>query len=419
MNKIGDESVSAQTLEERLDVSNLTYLAKDDANVVVERSVKIQYADSPQYNETSEIVINWQTGNDYISTRDSYLRLEVSPSKAGADLDATTGFGKGFVTNLFRRIRVVSRSGDVISHIDKSNLLNYYKIKYEHTKAWRAQQGSLIGNGVSFGTAVASNKQEFIVPLSMLAPVFDTDMLLPNMLCKGLRIEISMENVATAFDDNTATPSGITTYSVTSVEAHLDSYRLSDGAQNLLNDEAKSRGLVLQYFDYENSSFTKTAAETQVSLEVRKTASMANSAFSVARPSANINLVTEDSFKSTEYKSGREYQYRIGSVYMPVQHVAGINQAYNYVGYCLGKLNRGIEMGVNLEEFTGAGDDGDAIDCVSIDRYWLDNSGLALNNSTSLNYNARGLPAVGLQIDIFLKHTRSLNIFLENLVRSD
>jgi len=67
MNRImtsDDSKLSSKDLDEMLDISNLSYVAEDDANLVVERTQKIQYADSPDYNPTSNnlVIINWQTG---------------------------------------------------------------------------------------------------------------------------------------------------------------------------------------------------------------------------------------------------------------------------------------------------------------------------------------------------------------------
>jgi hypothetical protein len=411
MQRIGEETkVSGTTLEERLDVSNLTYLANDDSNLIVERSQKKQFADSPSFSPGNVIVVNFQTGSDYISGKDSTLRFEVDVTlAAGGALVAATDFGKGFCTNLFKKIRIISRSGDVVCDIDKANLLNFYKIRYDHTKAWRDQNaGALLGYGHDFNTTA---KIECIVPLSILAPIFDTDMLLPNMLCKGLRIEITCESADVALK----TAGDAVTYEITGVETLLDSYRLSEGAVNLLNNESKNRGLVMQYRDYENSSFTKDNGPVAVSFDVRKTVSMANSAMAVVRTTTAVTARASDSFESSAYEANQSYQFRIASTYLPVQPVEKAVQAYNQVGYCLGQLNKGKETPVTLGEFKA----GEAISCVSIDRYWLENSGLALSNSTSLNFQSSGLNSAESNIDIFLNHTRSLNIYLENLVRSD
>ena len=410
MQKVGDEKLSASTLADRLDVSNLTYLAQDDANVVVERTQKIQYADSPEYKSNGQIVVNWQTGNDFISGRDSMLRLKVTATGgAGASLE------KGFITNIFNRVRVVTRSGVVVSHIDKYNLLTYYKTKYSRTKAWRTQQGvGLLGNG---GSIANDGTNEYLIPLSLVAPIFDTNMLLPASLVKGLRLEIKLERPEIAF---------VTAgdYEVAGVQCILDSYRLSDGAQNLINNESKNRGLIIQYHDYQNSSFTLDPNQTTASLDVRKTASMAVGSMAILRrtPEGKDDDIEAkiDSFASKVYEAGRSYQWRIGSTYLPVQAVAGPVQGYAQAAYCFSKLNHKKELGVEFKEWSEEQHNGQNVMCCDISRYWLQNSGLAISNSTSLNFNLEGVDGTdGKKLDIFLTHVRSLQVFLENVVRSD
>lgn len=411
MQKVGDEKVNATTLTDRLDVSNLTYLAKDDSNVVVERTQKIQYADSPVYASNQEIVINWQTGNDYISGRDSMLRLNLKIT--GQDSE----FGAGFVTNLFNRVRVVSRSGVVVSHIDKYNLLTYFQTKYSRTKAWQTQQGTALLGYKLPAEIAADDTQEFLIPLSLIAPIFDIDELLPNQLCKGLRLEIKLERpeVALVAVDNGAD------YEVSSVQCILDTYRLSDGAQSLLNSMSKNSGLVIQYEDHENSSFTLNNAATSSSVDVRKTASMAVRSIAVLRKTITNDEGKVDSFGSKNFEAERTYQWRIGSTYLGVQAVLGPVQGYAQAAYCYSKLKHKKELGVEFKEEWNAGDNvSQNIMCCDISRYWLANSGLAISNSTSLNFDLQNIDGAGAKkLDIFLTHVRSLQIFLENIIRSD
>ena len=428
MNRImtsDDSKLSSKDLDEMLDISNLSYVAEDDANLVVERTQKIQYADSPSYNPNSNnlIIVNWQTGEDYISGRDSSLRFTIAPtSTAGAVFSNVASFGNGSVLNIFKRVRVVSRSGVVINDIDESGLLNALKTKYEHTYEWRTQQqGELLGFGDTFGGPTsATASQYYDVPLKCLAGIFDLDMLLPSMLCRGLRLEITLAPASEVFTQTTDT-SNVVGYDITEVQCNLDSYRLSSGAVNKLNDLSKSSaGLVVQYHDYENSQFTKLNGATNFSAEVRKVASMANQVWAVLRDESTG--LAGDDFKTSSAIDN--FQYRIGSLYLPVQDVLAkgvggapqdrLRQYYQQVNYVLGRLNNGREMGVRFSEFAN-----NLISPATIDRYWLKNSGLAINNSTTLTWSMSGNSGQARRVDIFLKHTRSLTIFLNNLVKSE
>jgi len=341
------------------------------------------------------------------------LRFTLSTTSAGAyDGGEEPTFANGSVLNLFKRIRIVSRSGVVINDITESHLLNALKTKYEHTYEWRTQQQgqALLGFGEVF---LNVDDKYFDVPLSCLAGIFDLDMLLPSMLCRGLRMEITLAPLSEAFKQETDS-NEITGYSISNVQCNLDSYRLSAGAVNKLNDLSKSSaGLVIQYCDYENSQFKKEITQANFSGEVRKVASMANQVWAVLRPDAQ-ELKTD--FFATD-SNIENYQYRIGSLYLPVQEVQSKNlkQYYQQVNYVLGKLNNGKELGVRFEsEFAS-----NLISVATIDRYWLRNAGLALNNSTTLTWTFQGTAGAAQRIDIFLKHTRSLSVFLNNIVKSE
>ena len=138
MNNRSDDTLTSQDLEVSLDVGNLLYLEEKSSNVVVERTIKIQYADSPEYSENSEIVVNFQTGSDYISSKDSFMKLTLGAiygSDGTTPATGTVNFGvNGSILNCFKTIRVLSRSGTVIAQTDSANLLNFYKVNYQNTK---------------------------------------------------------------------------------------------------------------------------------------------------------------------------------------------------------------------------------------------------------------------------------------------
>jgi len=436
--KSSDDTLRAQDLETSLDISNLLYLEKKESNVIVERSQKIQYSDSPVNYDDSVVVLNFQTGSDYISSKDSYLRV-VLKTYASDRKTATTGvvtLGKfGTILNCFKTVRVVGRAGDVVAQIDSSNLLNYYKINYEHTRQWKEQQGSaLIGwSGTGNGTVIPNGAStEFLIPLQLVCPFFESPELLPNMLCRGMRLEITLENPSVAFQQKTATDLG--SYSLEGVQLHLDSYTLTSGALNWLNDRSASNGLVMTYQDYENSHFSKGATTTSYAYEVRKTASMANAVMTIFRESrvkadggaGGTPATTEldqNSFGSSQPVATDTMQYRVASLYLPIQPIVGPLQIYQQQNYALDRLRTGQELGVSLAEFNE--ERGLAVHPAILDRYWLEGSGLAINNSTTLV--VQGVNAVSIggaqaepkDVDMFLKHTRSLTIFLQNLRRSD
>ena len=421
-----DQKVSANDLSEKLIASDLTYVAENTSNVVVERTRKVQYSQAREYFDGDEVIVDWQTGNDFISARDSFLKFKLDFFKADKTTTPTTSVPRfeakdstdltGSVLNLLRTVRVVARSSDVLTHIEKANLLAYQKTRYERTKEWVEQQGKTLvgfGTGDEAGRGAAPSR-EYCVPLSLVAPLFDVHPLLPNVLCKGLRLELTLENFANAIVlDSGSDADSAGSYRLTEVELHLDSYRLSDGALNMLNNMSAQNGLVLQYKDWEVSQFQKPNAVTNVTYEMRKAVSMATGAMTVVRATANIGNSAADSLASIPIVSTDQFQYRIGSTYLPIQKIKGKTQYYANSVYCKGRLRSHRELGLTGDEYDKVGHA-----CVDISRYWLENSGVALNNSTSLTWNA-DIAATQSNIDMFLCHNRVITIFLENIVKSN
>ena len=416
MNNRSDDTLTSQDLEVSLDVGNLLYLEEKSSNVVVERTIKVQYSDSPEYSENSEIVVNFQTGSDYISSKDSFMKLTLGAIYGSDGTTPATGlvnFGtNGSILNCFKTIRILSRSGTVIAQTDSANLLNFYKVNYQHSQQWKSQQGLAL-LGLNDTSNYINGGKEFLIPLQLISSFFETQELLPSQLCRSMRIEISVETAEVAFVHSGSVTTLPAKYTLEGVQVHLDSYSLTSAAVNWLNNRSAKEGLVMTYHDWENSQFSKAIGQTSYSYEVRKTASMSNSLMTIFR-NKRASEVAENSFASAELLATDTYQYRVGSLYLPVQPVQGKLQMYNQQNYAMDKLRSGHELGVTLTQFNALG----VLPAV-LDRYWLNNSGLALNNSTTASISGVNDGTKAKDVDIFLKHTRSLLVFLQQVRRSD
>jgi hypothetical protein len=393
-----------------LSASDLTYLADTETNCVSERSQRKTYAQKSRYTERQTAVLLLNTGSDFISNKNSVIQFKIGLTGG----TATTSFGGGRVLITFESIRVISRSGDVLSEVNKINLYNYYMNKVGQTFESRNHQSGrlLLGYGTDYDAGFSNQNivdgQEFVIPLRDLLPFFDDDVLLPAVVARGLRIEITLASTAAAFVDSAGSP--VTGFTVDNLELLLDSYRLSSGAMNALNSMAAKDGLVLTFKDVNNSQTLKTASQTKVSIEVTQAVSMANSVVTAIRPHANIELVSADSFATKETTATDSYQYRIGSVYLPQEQIVGSKQYYNQMKYCFDRLSDGKELGIRHNEFAK---NNLAVAC--LDRYWTAGSGLAINASTVLNFNTSVTAGTESDVDIFLCHTRRVVCFLENI----
>jgi hypothetical protein len=406
------DSFGNASIDELLSVNDLSYLADNESNIVVERSQKITYAQKTSYTQNEVIVLQLNTGSDFVSWLDSSLRILVNPTQEVGNATTIT-WGQGSVLNLFKTIRLISRSGVVITEITKLNLWNYFNLKMSHSNEWRTnQQGKkLLGVGVPLNPNITN---EYIIPLRDLCPFFSDDSTLsPSVINAGLRIEITLDGIAEIFQQTNGNTDFATNYDVSGIELNLDSYRLSAGAMSALNSMAASSGLVLTFPDLNNSKFAKNAGSTNFSCEVRQAVSMANYVYASIRTTANVSLPAADSFATIAPNDASTYQYRIASIYLPQTAVRGSKQYYAQLSYVQGDMKSGRELGI-----TDTDADQNALACATIARYSTKGSGMALNNSTSLNFNAT-LDTVQSDVDIFLMHTKRVVAFLESVVISE
>jgi len=437
---MSDNSLSRNDIDQSLTDSDLTYLAKNSSSLVIERTSKRSYADNPEYGTgNTNLVVNFQTGVDYVDGRNSYLRMVVEPNKLTND---KISWGYGTVLNLIDTVTIKSRSGTVLGRTERVNLLQYYETKYKNSYSYF---GSTVGGVQAEGGGMASGllgysdgltgdtlgpSREYNIPLHLIHSFFDQENLLPSMVMKGMRLEITLADASTAFKVTDGTPIA-PTYVVRNVWASLDSYRLTDDAMRKLNDMSReAEGLVLQYHDYEQSRFTRPVGVNNVSTEVRKTVSMANEAFLVTRIETNINDKAKDSFLAQPLTDGDRYQWRVGSMYLPQTELQGQAAWYANACYCKGQLKSREQPFVKYEHTlaptiptftsTASAGGGYAISCVDLDRYWLDLSGLAINNSVTLNANMEYSDASAAgELDLFLKHTRRIAVYNDNIIVMD
>ncbi|GAF95585.1 unnamed protein product, partial [marine sediment metagenome] len=275
-----------------------------------------QFSQQASYTSGSTVVTILNTGNDFISFKDSTMRFILTLKQiADGDLPNAATFGGGSVLNLFETIRVITRSGEVLTEINKLNLFNYFKQKIDHTYEWRTEQQGKVMLAADGGTLLP--EREFVVPMRMICPLFDDDVLTPANVARGLRIEITLATVATAFKDGGAGNRRVGEYTVSDAELLLDSYKLNGGAMNALNQMAAKDGLVLTYYDVNNSPSTKAAAAASLSSEVRQSVTMANQVWSSLRKTVDVIDRAADSFATREPLPGDSFQYRIGSIYLP------------------------------------------------------------------------------------------------------
>ena len=399
---------SQSAMLSKIDANDLTYIADTSSSLVVERTQKRQQADSPTYNASGNIVVNLQSGVDYIDFTKSMLHLKIIA--VGNNLVTRLG---GSILDVIDRVKISSRSGTVLTTVDNVNVLNNIKLAYMSTANWKLQQAEgLLGykNNTQI-TITQVAEVEYNIPMGFLSGLFEKEQLCPSALSAGLRIEITLASVGTVHD--AANPP--TNFIVSDVYCNLDSYKLTDPALSILNTMASSKdGLVFEFRDYSSTSNQKDVNVSSFSFESRKTAAIANHVLVTRRTTSDIGNAASDSFKSITYDAGENYQFRVGNLYLPQQNVLGIKSGYAHAAYCLNRVNKHKELGVNIADFTNF----NGIMCANLERYYLNLSGLALNNSNSLNLSGSTVAVLAETMNIFMNYTLRAQIFNENVVMS-
>ena len=240
-----DEQKDSTVKSSILSINNLQYVLQPDLSVCVSRTMVKQFPQQSKHVPRDSMIFTLNSGSNYLDLQESYLSVDVKCTSVSADGKTTTSatFGAGSACNLFNRLTISSRSGQIIERIDRANQLASIRQYYERSPSWATGAGSAMdipttevwGGGVT---------RRFVIPLSMLSVFADTcDQLLPAQLASGLRFELLMEDAQVALKAASATD--IPGYEVTAASLNLSSYILSDVVLRTINESSASSGLEL------------------------------------------------------------------------------------------------------------------------------------------------------------------------------
>ena len=219
----------------------------------------------------------------------------------------------------------------------------------------------------------------FCIPLSKLCGLCNTTVLMPSMLAGGLRFEIKLASLGTAFKQTpiagpiTALP---TDYQISNVNMMVDTYQLADSIQKRLMQEAANTGLEFFYETYDRTRHN-IASSNRANITVRKSVARALGAFAKTRLTTNVSKVEVDSMASeTNAVSG--FFWRLGALNFPNQRLGSVVEQYYYAQYAMNKVTSPFkDNSVSLTDFKG--DEG--IVAVTLERSnVLSLSGLPVNN---------------------------------------
>lgn len=305
----------------------LIYTRPSNVALIDTRTMKSYNFANPVYpdmSSTLQMVVN--SGGDAVYGRSSYLRLEYQVGSAGVD------FGLGTILNIFSRIRILHRSGEILEDILNINLLANLKRFWAYSREDRMKlDGNLgvVGGVPNSNAPEVSTTQVAIIPMSLLCGLFDNEhQMIPPALLAGARVELEVSPFNTITTTNRGVGSGPTTIFNFRPTLVLDSCQLYDVVNRQLLTEMADEGRSGIQFSFKTvfNSFV-TSGQTSVNIDVAQSASCVTKAIAVCRDNFQINnvvnpvaaTVSGDAFKCIAPFA--QAQWRLGSQYFPMSAV--------------------------------------------------------------------------------------------------
>jgi len=323
-------------------INNLIYEMPKALSLATGRTHVKQYPQRNTYNvdRNTTMVFDWNTGNSYIDAKNSYLTFKMRAINPNVQIPLAPVFGTGSALNLFREVRIRSRSGVELSRLENCNVYNKNRLDYTMTPAWKSSIGRSFFYDVNIYPFTADNIKipTVTIPLCEIDSFFRPlkGQLIPAQLASGLRIELSMESLQKAFVDPLGwlTPATVELFDISMV---LDTVNLSDETSKLLNLESSQSGLEYCYPRVYNFSNVYQAGTSNFSLQITKSVSQAVHVHACIQNSDAVNSPTADSLASESWKI-TSYQWRLGSQYYPHQALimsTGNGESDSYEAYML------------------------------------------------------------------------------------
>lgn len=304
-------------------INNLVYEMPRGLSLATGRTYKTFFSQRntlPVDRNSTLVFDSINTGNDFVDPANSYLRFKMKVTGNAATTGPT--FGAGSALNLFREVRLKSKSGVELSRLENANLYNAYRLKYTKSTNWVSTIGSTfyLNNGVSvIFNSTNTMVPEVTIPLAELDSFFrplKQGQLLPPQLISGARLELSCESLARAFVDSSTYFQAGATLELVDIALVLDCVSMSDETSKLINLESSQSGLEYSYHRVHNTSISMPTGTSQGNVQVTKAVSQATHAFTTIQDASQTNNALADSFVSESYKTVSS-QFRLGSSYYP------------------------------------------------------------------------------------------------------
>lgn len=414
-------------------LNHLDYDTYPDMTACVSRT----HVTSPFRNKTylpgdkAECIVN--VGAAFVNAYGSYLTFKtVSP--ANILVDSSSGKFDSAL-NFIKTITLTSRDGTIIEHIRDANIIQNITRVGKFSQDWDLTYGGLMGTHkvTNFPYELLVNTgwvSRWVIPLRFLSNLFDREQLLPPQLMSGMRIELEFEipQRVTQWQADDA----LNTYTVSDIRLVTDSLKMSDSVCQAVAKKAATSGIELDYRTHFLSRSTTDVTNTHA--VVAKSASRAFGVLGhVSRPAATLAAEAVANSLCTETWDVLEYQWRVGSLYLPQQPIRGNNpqqsgvEGYFHLLQYMKRIGDSYKTGdITRGDFVGAAP---GYQTTSFKRTggmgWLAgylcrmegamNSGLPLNNSRMMELNVKFATAATRDIRLFLEHLKRVRVFVDKV----
>lgn len=518
-----DKKIPMQNL---IRANGLNYVMPSQASGVRTRQFKAHYFDKNTYtsgdNVTATCFIN--SGADFIDTNHSYLTFDLTVTYASAGANAyaaypgtidpqlgvelnrthtapvrvrgiTFGSAKlshysaslndantnpvqkqtfhtykgnwGSAINLFREIRIITKSGQEVERIRNLNLLQWYCIPYRASRAFYEKNFSMAGNNhvffeKDFAEGALGGETNFVIntrtetitcciPMSLLSGCWagpGPTKLMPSFLASGMKIELELEDPKTVFSfghfpypnanrDGTdyepafleigGEDSHTISYEIKNMRVVCDSVLLADSIIHTLTKVAAGQmkqstgqgGLEYYFKTWDVNEYAGQQNSQSVQFESRKAASRVLNQFSVTIPSRASKRLSLCSFASLKPYPIETVQHRLGSFYYPNKILDRDVEQYFSALWANDKMNIMEEMSQNVS-FDQFMNERIGITAVTFERSAiLPLSGVPTNNTrtltTSLTIKQNQFNQEKKHVHC-LEHVKIIRIFKDNQV---
>lgn len=428
-------SQSDSMVDALLQVSKLQYRMPPALGIVSRRNFRQDYFQRSDYTAGSTMILDCQTGSDFVDSTNSYLVFKLNTEGGSGSLASGSAF------NIANRVLVKTRTGREWSRVENSNLITKYMQVYSCSEDWLRTVGQSQGYvDNNSGKEVDTSGALFVVPLWAIAPCFNRKELCPSQTMEGLRIEIYLETTANAFRALPAPALPPTSYKITNPRIVWDCFDLGDAYKRKIAEMASRQGLNLLHKELFHT-IVAAGSQSQFSFnfDVKKAASKALKCHIITRAQQQVDSDVYDSMGSLAYDYSR-IQAHIGADYFPQfplecnindgSNLANLNEVYYQTMFAHGKTNQCHNPpSVTPEQYdsqnvTGSPRENCMISINLNKSNVSDLQGYVVNTSRALIVDLQASPRLGnfpvgnadvtRRLDVYLEHLRVLKQYVSN-----